>query len=193
MAIFILGCGSSPVVPTTNLSQPLAAVATESTLPPVISPPPSPSATPVELVRVIDGDTIVVRMPNGTEEHVRYIGVDTPETVHPEKPVEWLGREATEANRRLLARGPLLLERDVQERDQYGRLLVYAWVGEVSVNIELVRTGFAYVSTWPPNMRLAKVLVAAQKVARAAEVGLWSSGRTEGEQPASPPSTEGVE
>lgn len=125
--------------------------------------------------------------------HNCYIGVDTPETVHPEKPVEWLGHEATEANRRLLANGPLLLEIDTQERDHYGRLLAYVWAGGVSVNVELVRMGFAYVSTWPPNMRLAKVLVEAQKAARAAEAGLWGQWTIEGERPMPPPTTGGTE
>lgn len=133
-----------------------------------------------------------MRLRDGTEEHVRYIGIDTPETVHPEKPVEWLGHEATEANRRLLTNGPLMLEFDIQERDQYGQLLAYVWAGEVSVNVELVRMGFAYVSTWPPNMRLAKALVQAQKVARAAEAGLWSERTIEGAGPTPSSSTGGT-
>ncbi|MBC7293105.1 MAG: thermonuclease family protein, partial [Thermoleophilia bacterium] len=74
----------------------------------------------MSLVRVIDGDTIVVRMPDGHTEKVRYLGVDTPETVHPEKPVEPMGEEAAAFNRALVEAGPLRLELDVQERDQYG-------------------------------------------------------------------------
>jgi len=126
-------------------------------------------------VRVIDGDTIVVRMPDGRTEKVRYLGVDTPETVHPEKPVETMGEEAAAFNRALVEAGPLRLELDVQERDQYSRLLAYVWAGDVFVNLELVREGYAYVYTIPPNVRYAKEFVQAQREARKERRGLWAS------------------
>lgn len=128
-----------------------------------------------ELLRVVDGDTIVVRLAGGREERVRYLGIDTPETVHPQKPVEWMGAEATAENRRLLESGPLRLVTDVEKRDRYGRLLAYVWAGPAFVNWELVRNGYAYVSTVPPNVRFAKEFVRAQRAARAAGLGLWGS------------------
>ncbi|GAB4262533.1 MAG: hypothetical protein Kow00122_18940 [Thermoleophilia bacterium] len=128
-----------------------------------------------ELVRVVDGDTIVVRLAGGRKERVRYLGIDTPETVHPQKPVEWMGAEATAENSRLLGSGPLRLVTDVEKRDRYGRLLAYVWAGPVFVNWELVRNGYAYVSTVPPNVRFVKEFVGAQRAARAAGLGLWGS------------------
>ncbi|GAB4343149.1 MAG: hypothetical protein Kow0099_21320 [Candidatus Abyssubacteria bacterium] len=98
-------------------------------------------------MRVIDGDTIVVKLSGGNEGKVRYIGIDTPETKHPNKGVQYYGREATEANTRLVDGKEVELETDVQRWDRYGRLLAYVYVGDVFVNERLVRDGFARVST----------------------------------------------
>src|SRR5947207_14235634 len=92
------------------------------------------------VVRVVDGDTIHVRI-GARVEKVRYIGVNTPEVHHPRKGEEPGGREAAEVNRRLVEGKRVRLELDVQERDRYGRLLAYVWVGDVMVNAELVRLG----------------------------------------------------
>ncbi len=116
--------------------------------------------------RVIDGDTI--ELSDG--EHVRYIGIDTPEM----RPVEAWAEAATEANRELVEGRIVRLELDVQERDRYGRLLAYVWVGDLLVNEELVRRGLAQVSTYPPNVRYERRFLAAQREARAAGCGLWS-------------------
>jgi micrococcal nuclease len=96
------------------------------------------------VVNVVDGDTIHVRVA-GRVEKVRYIGVDTPEVHHPTKGEQPGGREATAQNRALVGGRPVRLELDVQERDRYGRLLADVWVGEVMVNAELVRRGYAQV------------------------------------------------
>jgi micrococcal nuclease len=132
-----------------------------------------------EVIRVVDGDTIVVDRGFG-EERVRYIGMDTPETVDPSSPVEWMGAEASEANKRLLRGGEVILERDVSETDRYGRLLRYVWVrdddrpgGLLLVNLALLARGFAQVSTYPPDVRYVEMYLEAQETARSEERGLW--------------------
>ncbi len=124
------------------------------------------------VVRVVDGDTIHVRM--GTRlEKVRYIGVNTPELHHPTKGEEPGGREAATVNRQLAAGKRVRLELDVQESDRYGRLLAYVWVGEMMVNAELVRRGYAQVMTVPPNVRYQELFLKLQRDAREAGRGLW--------------------
>jgi micrococcal nuclease len=122
--------------------------------------------------RVVDGDTIHVRL-GARVEKVRYIGINTPEVHHPTKGEEPGGREATEVNRRLVEGKRVRLELDVRERDRYGRLLAYVWVGDVMVNAELVRLGFAQVMTIPPNVRYQETLLKLQREARDAGRGLW--------------------
>ena len=124
------------------------------------------------VIRVVDGDTIHVRI-GARVEKVRYIGVNTPEVHHPRKGEEPGGREAEEVNRRLVEGKTVRLELDVQERDRYGRLLAYVWVGDVMVNAELVRLGYAQVMTIPPNVRYQEIFVKLQREAREAGRGLW--------------------
>lgn len=116
--------------------------------------------------RVIDGDTIVLL----NEERVRYIGMDTPEM----RPIEPWAVEATEANRELVERKMVRLVLDVQERDQYGRLLAYVYVNDTFVNAELVRRGLATVVTYPPNVRHEQHFLELQREAREAGRGMWS-------------------
>ncbi len=122
------------------------------------------------VARVIDGDTIVLE--NG--ERIRYIGIDTPETKHPSKPVEYYGKEATEANRKLVEDKTVRLEFDAQERDKYGRLLAYVYVDTIFVNAELVRQGYAKVSTYPPNVKYQDVFLELEHEAREKRRGLWA-------------------
>lgn len=128
------------------------------------------------VLRVVDGDTIVVDRGRG-EERLRYIGVDTPETVDPRQPVQWMGHEASEANRSLVESRDVTLERDVSDRDRFDRLLRYVWLREgdawILVNLELVRLGFARVVTYPPDVRYADRYLEAQEDAREAGRGLW--------------------
>ena len=121
------------------------------------------------VARVIDGDTI--ELANG--QRVRYIGIDTPETVHPDKPAQCFGQEASNKNKELVAGKRVRLEKDVSETDKYGRLLRYVYVGDVFVNLELVSQGYAYAFTYPPDVKYADVFVAAQKEARENNRGLW--------------------
>ncbi|RMD80779.1 MAG: nuclease [Chloroflexi bacterium] len=134
------------------------------------------------LVRVIDGDTIDVRI-NGRQERVRYIGINTPEREQP-----WY-TEATQANRRLVAQGPLWLARDVSERDRYERLLRYVIAGDQFVNLALVEQGFAQVATFPPDVRCAETYLAAEQRARTEGIGLWGTTAAPVAEPTAAPVT----
>jgi micrococcal nuclease len=124
------------------------------------------------VVRVVDGDTIVVRI-GDRREKVRYIGVDTPEIHHPRRGEEPGGRAAADVNRDLVAGKTVRLELDVRERDRYRRLLAYVWIGDLMVNAELVRRGYAQVMTVPPNVRYQDLFRKLQRDARDAGRGLW--------------------
>ena len=135
----------------------------------------SPASFEGLVVRIVDGDTIHVRVGHRLER-VRYIGVNTPEIHHPTKGVEPGGREASRVNRELVNGRHVRLELDVQERDRYGRLLAYVWVGDVMVNEELVRRGYAQVMTVPPNVRYQNLFITREREARQGGRGLWRSG-----------------
>ena len=132
----------------------------------------APTGLDALVVRVVDGDTIHVRIGERVEK-VRYIGVNTPELHHPSKGEEPGGRQAHAANRRLVEGKRVRLELDVQSRDRYGRLLAYVWAGDTMVNAELVRLGYAQVMTVPPNVRHQALFVKLQRAAREAGRGLW--------------------
>lgn len=172
---------------------------------PIPSPPPSPTAPPgvplglaptgptqsAAVTRVIDGDTIEVSL-GGVTYRLRYIGIDTPETVHPSQPTEWLGREASAANAELVAGETVVLEKDVSETDRYGRLLRYVWLQEdggwLLVNLELLRRGLAVVTTYPPDVKYVDSLyLPAQRQAQAAGMGVW--GTPPATPTAAPPGT----
>lgn len=125
------------------------------------------------VVRVVDGDTIHVRLADRVEK-VRYIGVNAPELHHPTKGEEPGGREAAAVNRALTGDKHVRLELDVSARDRYGRLLAYVWVGDTMVNAELVRRGYAQVMTVPPNVRHQALFLKLQREAREAGRGLWA-------------------
>lgn len=126
------------------------------------------------VVRVVDGDTIHV-MVDGRREKVRYIGIDTPESVKPNTPVQCFAKAASAANRRLVEGRRVRLVLDVEERDRYGRLLAYVSRGDESVNERLVRDGYATVLTIAPNVRHADRFRALAREARRAGRGLWSA------------------
>lgn len=99
------------------------------------------------VVEVVDGDTVTVETSDGKVEQVRYIGIDCPETSHPRRRVEELGREASRFNRSLVLGRRVLLELDLQKKDRYGRTLAYVWVesdeGSFMANELLVSSGLA--------------------------------------------------
>lgn len=133
---------------------------------------PTPRVT-----RVVDGDTVVVRM-DGHDERVRLIGVDTPETKDPRKPVQCFGKEASGFTSNLLPKGTRVrLERDVEERDRYDRLLAYLYRVDdgLFVNRELVAQGYAATLTIPPNVAHADEFAALAAQARDAGLGLWGA------------------
>lgn len=128
------------------------------------------------LVSVTDGDTISVRI-DGTKEKVRLIGIDTPETKKPNTPIQCFGPEASAFTESLLPPGTRLhLERDVEARDKYGRLLAYVYRADdgMFVNLEIIRRGYARLLTIPPNVAHADDFVTAERAARRDDVGLWA-------------------
>jgi micrococcal nuclease len=137
--------------------------------PKVSSPRLSATGGQATVVAVLDGDTIVI---SGGQK-VRYAGLNTPETHHPDKLPEYCGQEAFEANRRLVARQTVRLEFDAQRRDKYGRLLAYVYVNSLFVNAELIRQGYAQVSTYKENQRYHEEFERLQQHAIAARRGLW--------------------
>jgi micrococcal nuclease len=126
-------------------------------------------------VAVSDGDTVRVRLDSGRVERVRYIGVDTPETVKPDAPGECYAERARDFNERLVGDRDVRLELDVEERDRYGRLLAYVYAGDVFVNRELVRRGVAQPLTVPPNVRHADEFGRLADGALRTGSGLWSA------------------
>ncbi len=125
----------------------------------------------VHVARVVDGDTIEIE----GGEHVRYIGMNTPETVDPRRPVQCFGKEASNKNKELVEGKNVRLERDISERDKFGRLLRYIYVGETFVNLALVKEGYAYATSYPPDIKYQDLFRKAQRAARESRRGLWSA------------------
>ena len=122
----------------------------------------------VTVTRIVDGDTIAVAFPDGRVEKVRYIGIDTPERGRP------FAAQATACNASLVAGRRVRMERDVRDRDRYGRLLRYVYVDDLMVNAELVARGYASAVTYPPDVRFAEYFVALEARAREGNLGLWA-------------------
>lgn len=126
------------------------------------------------VTRVVDGDTVIARV-GGQELRVRLIGIDTPETVAPDQPVECYGPAASAFTHRRLEGRDVELEFDVEGLDRYGRTLAYVWLGGELFNETLVREGYAVVTTFPPDVRYVDRFVAAQRAAREQHLGLWGA------------------
>jgi len=118
----------------------------------------------VLVTRIIDGDTIEIE--GGVK--VRYIGIDTPEIGKP------YYLEAKEANLNLVGGKRIQLEKDVEDKDDYGRLLRYVWANGIMVNAELVRSGYAYSYSYPPNLKYQAHFLQLEKEAREQKRGLWT-------------------
>ena len=134
----------------------------------------SDSFETAKVVRVIDGDTIIIDRGQG-EERLRYLGVDTPETVHPSQPTGCFGRESAQFNQALVEGKTVRLERDISDVDRYDRLLRYVYVEDVLVNLALVQGGYAQVVTYPPDVRYVETFRTAETAARSQQLGLWGS------------------
>ena len=139
----------------------------------------APSLT-AHVTHVVDGDTIDVTLAGGDEETVRYIGIDTPETVKPNTPVQCGGPRAHAVNETLVGGRTVTLRFDAERRDVYGRLLAYVYLPGAGsggrplfVNAELARRGLARTLTIPPNDSFAALFARLAARAGAAGRGLW--------------------
>lgn len=125
----------------------------------------------IKVTRVIDGDTIEVE----GGQKIRYIGIDTPETVHPNKSLECFGIEASNKNKELVEGKEVELEKDVSETDKYGRLLRYVYIDNIFINDFLVRQGYAHASSYPPDVKYQDLFKSAEQEAKDNSRGLWPS------------------
>ena len=133
---------------------------------------PEGQTAQAQVIRVVDGDTIEVRI-GGAEDDVRYIGIDTPETVKPGTPVQCFGPQASTENHRLVDGRRVRLVFDRERRDVYGRLLAYVYTSEGFVNARLVRGGYARTLTISPNTAHAGLFHRLAQNAGRAGRGLW--------------------
>ncbi|MDR2069167.1 MAG: thermonuclease family protein [Spirochaetaceae bacterium] len=138
-----------------------------------------PRMVPAEVIDHVDGDTVRVRIPHAPEqvgavETIRLIGVDTPETVHPSRPVERFGREASDFTRRGLLGKSVYLAFDWDLRDRYGRLLAYIYTGEGRCfNALIIREGYGFAYTRFP-FQFMEEFRSLEQEARAEKRGLWN-------------------
>lgn len=127
--------------------------------------------------RVVDGDTIVVSI-DARDVTIRLIGINTPETKKPNSPIECFGPEASARTEALLPVGvPVRIERDIESRDKYGRLLAYVYrePDDVFINGVLIDEGFARPYPFPPNTTFATEFAAGAELAKSNGTGLWSA------------------
>ncbi|NLY21082.1 MAG: nuclease [Tissierellia bacterium] len=135
--------------------------------------------------RVVDGDTIHVEIADEIYK-IRMILVDTPETVHPNKPVEWYGKEASDYTKSQLSDTIVYLQKDVSDTDRYGRLLRYVWlerpssdepteeeISTMCFNSLLLENGYAQISTFPPDVKYQEFFQTREQIARENKSGLW--------------------
>lgn len=140
----------------------------------------------VRVERVVDGDTIVAAFEDGSSERVRLIGVNTPESVAPNRPVEHFGKEASKFTTSALTGRRVFIQTDAGTRDKYKRVLAYVWLqmpgdpnSEAEIrakmfNARLLLDGYARTMNVKPNTRLAKLFATFQKEAKSSGVGLWA-------------------
>ncbi len=131
------------------------------------------------VIKVVDGDTIEVQIGNDSFK-VRLVGIDTPETVDPRRPVGCFGKQASNETKSLLSGKEVILQKDISDTDKFKRLLRYVYLplenGKLLfVNDYLVREGFAKVYTYPPDVKFNQQFLEAQKSARENKKGLWGS------------------
>ena len=181
LAAAVIGCASmaptpaASVSPSVGVAGPAAAAGLETFT------PTGPTQDGL-IVDVTDGDTIRV-MIDGVEHRLRYIGIDTPESVKPGSPVEPYALAASGANARLVEDARVVLEKDVSETDRFDRLLRYVWLPPADesddwrlVNLALVEAGLAEAIDYPPDTKYSALLRAAEDAARAAGRGMWIDG-----------------
>ncbi|WP_121605973.1 thermonuclease family protein [Virgibacillus sp. Bac332] len=136
----------------------------------------SPSRERVTIDRVVDGDTVKVQLPSGEIETVRLLLIDTPESVHPDKPVQPYGKEASDFAEDTLKEGQTVtLEKGDPERDKYDRLLGYIWIDDVNFNQLMIEKGYARVAyVYEPNTKYLDELKTAEEKAEEKRSNIWS-------------------
>jgi micrococcal nuclease len=133
----------------------------------------------ITVLKVIDGDTVDIDI-KGNTERVRLIGVNTPETKHPTKPIECFGPEASAYLTQLLPKGThVRMERDIEARDRYGRMLLYLYreSDNLFINLDLVSHGYGTPMSIEPNTFHRNDFVHAAALAETTNVGLWKACR----------------
>lgn len=130
-----------------------------------------------QVTKVFDGDTIEVEFSDGQKSKVRYLGIDTPETVDPNRPAGCYGYQASLRNKKLVDKKMVYLEKDLSEVDKYGRLLRYVYLkqsnGWLLVNEYLISSGMGTVLSLPPDNRLTPRFLQVEEEARIGRRGLW--------------------
>jgi micrococcal nuclease len=151
-----------------------------------------PGYESARVTRIVDGDTIEVVITGrragpgagdarvGQHHDVRLLGIDTPESVNPNTAVECFGEESSAALAAFLEDQDVVLVDDVENTDQYDRLLRYVYLGHEMANGRLVANGYAFAYTYPPNVRHSAFFVRLQRDAREADRGLWSPEACDG-------------
>lgn len=173
LAIFVVGCEAErrkvkPPVTKPTAKKPTAPAKKSAEKPKAVEEDRRAAGEEIARVtRVIDGDTIEVLL-GQRKEKVRYIGINTPEPNQP------FGSEASQKNRELVEGKEVRLVKDVSERDKYGRLLRYVYVGDIFINAELVKLGYANAFTYPPDVKYSELFVQLEREAREKQVGLWA-------------------
>ncbi len=150
-----------------------------------VTPAPSIALKPVSstvgyfrVTKVVDGDTIAIDM-NGRTETLRLIGINTPETVDPRRPVECFGKEASANAKSLLTGVRVRLEGDSSQdaRDKYGRMLAYVFLDDgTNFNELMIREGYAYEYTYHFPYKYQREFKEAQRMAKEGGMGLWADG-----------------
>lgn len=130
--------------------------------------PPKISVTTAIVDYVVDGDTVNLR----NRESVRLIGMNTPEMGQP------YSSKAKDKLKELIEGKNVMLEKDITDRDQYGRLLRYIWLGDILINLEMVKLGYANSYSYPPDIKHQDQIVAAERKAREGKTGLWAPAET---------------
>ncbi|MCF6137240.1 thermonuclease family protein [Pseudalkalibacillus berkeleyi] len=126
-----------------------------------------------QVTKVIDGDTIKVNF-EGQEETVRLLLIDTPETVHPNKPVEPFGNEASQYVKNTILGKNVQIKLGSEKRDKYGRLLAYVYVGDETIQEQLLRKGLARTAYLYNDLTMLDQFHKAQNTARLKNIGVWS-------------------
>lgn len=133
-----------------------------------------------KVVKVVDGDTFKIEF-RGESKSVRMIGIDTPEVNHPSESVQCYGVEASLKTKELIEGKEVRLEQDVSQTDRYGRILAYVWLDEVFINEKIVKEGYAFSSSYPPDVKYQDILDEAEIFARENKAGLWSEDTCKGD------------